>query len=340
MAVGQQELQPLRQIDHRRGHAACRRLLIGIALPQRHKRTLLIAMQHGAIVARQKIVVAIAGRRHAQRREQQVLRQAFPRTARRLRDRLGADRRTEVRVVIRRAKGVQRLQPQPRDDLIARVAQVFQVVARGAWQARAVREEIADGAVRGNVRVAERKVRQIPRNGVIPRHRALGHLDGRHGCRQRLRDRRNLEHRARIHGRVLACLARAVALSQHRLAINDDRHRHAWHLAARHDVLDDARQRLHRLVLAARRNRDRVGGRVGMAFNGDRLRPRRHRTAQGQNDKAGDDGVFVRHGALSETRLIRDAEYALVDADGLIALMRNAGLNDEADWRHIRDRAG
>ncbi|MNC73185.1 hypothetical protein D3C75_1243400 [compost metagenome] len=40
-----------------------------------------------------------------------------------------------------------------------------------------------------------------------------------------------------------------------------------------------------------------------------------------------------------EPRLIGDAEHALVDADGLIALMRDAGLNDEAHRRHVGDRA-
>src|SRR6478752_9318752 len=35
----------------------------------------------------------------------------------------------------------------------------------------------------------------------------------------------------------------------------------------------------------------------------------------------------------SESRLISDAKNTLVDADGLIALMRHAGLHDEPDRR-------
>ena len=171
------------------------------------------------------------------------------------------------------------------EDVLAPVPEVFQVVARSGVQSRPVREEVADRGVLGHVGVAQREAREEIGHRGLPREGTLSDGGGDRGRRQRLRDRRDLEHRLRVDRIPFAHGLHPEAFGVHDLAAVDDGHGESGHACLREVVRDQVgqlRQSARDGIVDARRGQ------------GDRIARRRvgrvddHRLTAGVGDAPGE----------------------------------------------------
>ncbi len=237
-------------------------------------------MQCGAIVIRHIIGMAIAGRFHTQRLEKLFVGEFVPWFMRCRCNRLRADGRAEIRIMIGGAERIERQLLQAGYDVVAFEAEVFEIVARRARQTAAMCKEIPDGSVFGLIVVVQFETGKMFCHRIVPRNHALRHLNGSDSRGYGFRNRSDLEHGVGIDGGVLADFPFAVAFRKHGLAAADHGDRHAGNMAALHDVGHDLRQGLERLFGASFRNLHDIGSRIGLALNGNRLRQGSCRAAE------------------------------------------------------------
>ena len=196
----------------------------------------------GPVLMRQIVRVAEAGGGHAGGGEQNRVRQVLPAFTGGCRGGDAAGGIAEIAVMIGGAEWVERLLVDLREDVVAVKAEIFQEVAGTRAQAAAMRHQIGDGGVLGDIRVAQREGRIVALRLAVPVDHTLAHEMGDDGRGDRLRHRGQQEHRVGIDLAGLAYFTEAEALGIDHLILVDDSDRQAREAGPLHGVGDDAVQ--------------------------------------------------------------------------------------------------
>ena len=301
---GQHQRHPARHVGRAGAGAAGGRLGVRLALGLLHDiagglgavavvAQIGLHMAPGAVAARLQVGVARAGVRHAQWLVQGLFGQRGPVGAQGPGQRLGGGGQAKVGVGIA-AVGVEWHQAQTCQHLLARIAQVFELIARVVGQATAVGKQIAQGqaSVVLRVGVGQCEAGQKLLDGRAPA-RIGRHARGHDGGGERLGHRSQRERRVGIHQGCFIHPAHAEAACVDRAPVVHHRHGHAGHAGARHPLRHQGVEPRGGLMHGG------IGGIAAAAGN-------RGRSGQGRGGEAkqagqtGAHGLFVPH-ALSNS---------------------------------------
>ncbi|CFE87616.1 Uncharacterised protein [Mycobacterium tuberculosis] len=153
------------------------------------------------------------------------------------------------------SKRCQRQVFQPLQYLSTVITQILQQIARMVGQAGAMRVEVSNGYLAGDVGIAKGKPRQLRYDGRIPGHDVVGYRMRHHRGADRFGHRRQLKDGVGVHLVVRTTTFAHVSDTEpfgiQRLSAMDYRHCHSGYAGILHQLADQAVDLCHGIVDAA-----------------------------------------------------------------------------------------
>ena len=218
-------------------------------------------MAHGAVGPGHPVAEFVAGGGHSERTQQRLRRELLPCLAGAGGDRLRTGGQPVVGVGVGDPERIERQLPQLLEHIAAVVAEVLELVAGVVGQPRPVGEHVADGDHLCHRGVGEREPGQLRHDRRVPVEIVLADLLSHHRGAQRLRHRRDLEHRVGVDP-VVPLVRQLVVLDPETFGVQSfsvvhHGDRHPGDAGLRHQILSHAVEGAHRVGDGVLRQRHR-----------------------------------------------------------------------------------